>query len=97
MFHDAYKCDHLFLLTQLSVEGSLAHVQLLLTLSDSTIDLNEEIYTADVTIAESMNFSLQGVTEGRSGPTSDQAAPTLPLSAVKDVSLVCTNARWVTL
>ena len=77
------------MLTQLSVEGALSHVQLLLIVSggsSETIDLTDEIYTADVTIGKSMSFSLQGA-EGEAGQ--DQATPSLTLSAVKDVSVLC--------
>ncbi len=74
------------MLTQLSVKGALAHVELLLSVSGNTIDLNEEIYTADVTIGKSMSFTLEGTVE-EAGQGSGLALPTPAISVVDGVSV----------
>ena len=40
------------------LEEKLFVVQLLLSLPTGTVDLNEEVYTADVKLGESMSFTL---------------------------------------
>ena len=57
-------------------------VQLLLFLPSGTVDLNDEVYTSDVKIGESLSFTLNSAAQGvpPEGP--------IPMGAVKEVTAV---------
>ena len=62
---------------QLKVEGTVAFVEVLLTLAGGeSVDLTEEVYSADVSVIKSMDFGSSQVT----GFPSGEPLPSLSLS-----------------
>ena len=59
------------------------NVQLILSLPSGSVDLNEEVYAADVKIGETMSFSLKTSSPQDKSPPE----PPLPLAATKEVCL----------
>ena len=73
-------------LFQLKVEGTVAFVEILLNLpGGKSVDLTEEIYSADVSVIKSMDFGPSQTTDVPSSePVPPSASLPLPLSTTGD-------------
>ena len=63
----------------------MASVQLFLHVSGTLVDLNDEIYTADVKFGESLNFSLKKSQLYKLKSSTDSE----PFLSMKEVTILC--------
>ncbi len=80
---------------QLSVQDKVVHVKLLLVLPDISVDLNEEVYTADVIeLGESLSFSLDPSLDPSPPPIKSSSEPPPSSLPEKKVGFNKEDGQW---
>lgn len=88
LFHDATSFQQFYLFIQLKVVGTTAYIELILKLpGGKSIDLTDEVYNADVTYFQSMEFGtstkkVSATSKSHPPPVSNSNALPLPTPSV---------------